>query len=101
MTWAASAPGISKETDATYWVWLPGAGPTAKTVAEGTRVFPMVPPMVDPWPTWGTATTWTTSPATRATEGIWSPFNKTPTTCSPEASCGVAASICLTSTWPG
>ena len=80
---AASDPGTSSETDARYWVWFAGGGPTAKTVAEATSVEPIVPPMVEPWPAWGTATTWTVSPATRGTEGIWSPFSSMPTTCSP------------------
>ena len=44
---AASEPGTSSETDASYWVWLVGAGPTANTVAEGTRVEPIVPPSSD------------------------------------------------------
>ena len=38
---AASAPGTSSETEASYCVWLVGAGPTANTVAEATRVEPM------------------------------------------------------------
>ncbi len=30
---AASELGTSSETDASYWVWFVGGGPTAKTVA--------------------------------------------------------------------
>ena len=44
--------------------------------------------------------TWTLSPATRGTEGIWSPFINMPTTCSPAASWGVVESIWRTMTWP-
>ena len=38
---AASVLGTSSETEASYWVWFVGAGPTANTVALGTRVEPM------------------------------------------------------------
>ena len=39
---AASALGTSSETDASYWLWFVGAGPTANTVALPTSVEPIV-----------------------------------------------------------
>ncbi len=68
-----------------YWLWFAGGGPTANTVARGHERRPIFLRWSSPARPGERRPPRRLSPATRATEGIWSPLNNMPTTCSPGA----------------